>query len=238
MRESAEWYVKAEDGNVYGPACVASLAEWAKEGRIQPTSSLSRDRVKWLPAPAMPELEMKWLVEPEPGRVFGPFNRAFVIRLFKDGSASPDAKVYSLHELPVDEDPPPKVVERVVEKEVRVEVPVERVVEKIVEVPVEKVVERVVEKEVRVEVPVEKIVERVVEKVVEVPAPRPRTQSALAVVPEVLAPAARRPLAKMPGGIFAGLNRARLMALEAAAQQELAKRRRFGLVGSLFGRKH
>ena len=223
MSESAEWYVKAEDGNVYGPATVAALTEWAKEGRIQPSCTLSRDRIKWVPAQTMPELEMKWLVEPEPGHVFGPFNRVFVIRLFKDGSASPDAKVYALHELPVEEDPPPKVVEKIVEKEVRVEVPVEKIVEKIVEVPVERVVERIVEKKVRVEVPV--------------PVKRSVASSALAVLPRFFAPAVVRPAAKSPGPLFAHLDREKLIALEAAAQRELAKRKRFGLVGSLFGRK-
>ena len=39
----------------------------------------------------MPELEMKWLVEVEPGKVFGPFNRAVVIDLFRKGSAGKSA---------------------------------------------------------------------------------------------------------------------------------------------------
>ena len=142
-------------------------------------------------------LEMTWLVETEPGKVFGPFNRAVVIQLFKDGTLPASTKAYRLHEFAIDEDRPPetrvievpveRVVEKIVEKEVRVEVPVEKIVEKEVrvEVPVEKIVEKevrvevpvekIVEKEVRVEVPVEKIVEKEVrvevpvEKVVEVP---------------------------------------------------------------------
>ena len=32
---------------------------------------------------------MKWLVETEPGKVFGPFNRQVVISLFRDGSVPP-----------------------------------------------------------------------------------------------------------------------------------------------------
>ena len=190
-----EWYVRTADGRVYGPADVASLVAWAQDGRIEPTGFVSRDRINWTPAQLMPELEMKWLVETEPGKVFGPFNRALVVSLFSRKAVPNGAKAYRLHELPVECDPPPvevekvvekivekevrvevpveKVVEKVVEKEVRVEVPVEKIVEKIVEVPVEKIVEKVVEKEVRVEVPVEKIVEvpveKIVEKVVEVP---------------------------------------------------------------------
>ena len=130
MNEAKEWYVKAVDGNVYGPASLSSLVTWAKDGRIEPTSFISQDRKSWRPAQAMSELEMKWLVEVEPGKVFGPFNRAVVIGLFKDDSVAGTAKAYRLHEFAIDEDPPPveKIVEKEVIKEVRVEVPVEKIV--------------------------------------------------------------------------------------------------------------
>ena len=237
MNETREWFVRAESGEVYGPATMASLVAWAREGRIGPTGFASRDRISWTPLQLLPELEMKWLVETEPGKVFGPFNREVVIRLFRDGSVAEGAKAYRLHELPVDEDPPTHVVEKVVEK--RVEVPVEKIVEKRVEVPVEKIVERVVEVPVekvvekRVEVPVEKIVERVVEKIVEVE-PRARTEL---VVPEVVEPVDNAPPAKSPGTIFGGMNRSSLAALESAARRELAMGRHLGLAAGLFGRK-
>ena len=272
------WYVKSEEGKVYGPATVESLVTWAKDGRIQPTGFLSQNRIDWQPSYLMPELEMKWFVEPEPGKAFGPFNREFVDHLLADGSAGPDAKVYcqpeeadeaeepaekvvekvvekiveKVVEVPVEkvvekvvkvpvekviekfvEVPVEKIVEKIVEKEVRVEVPVEKIVEKIVEVPVEKIVEKVVEKEVRVEVPVEKIVE----KVVEVEVSRP------VVIPEVVEPVPVSPIDSAPppppspGAIFKGMNRSSLAALEAAARRELAKGRRFGKVGEIFGRK-
>ena len=231
-----EWFVRTEDGRVYGPADVASLVAWAQDGRIGPSGFVSRDRLNWTPAQLMPELEMKWLVETEPGKVFGPFNRALVVSLFARGSVPRGAKAYRLHELPVDTDPPPVVkevpVEKVVEKEVRVEVPVEKVVEKIVEkeVHVEVPVEKIVEKEVRVEVPVEKIVERVIEVV-----PPPREELAVA---DVAAPAAVASPPRPPGALFENLDRGRLAALEAAARRELAKGRRFGIAANFFGRKH
>ena len=169
------------DGNVYGPADVASLVSWAEDGRIDPSSSLSKDRIKWTPAQLMGELEMKWLVELEPGKPLGPYNRKFLVASLADGSLPADAKAYRLHEFPIEQDPPPTVVEKevirevpvekIVEVEKRVEVPVEKIVEKIVEVPVEKrvevPVEKIVEKEVIKEVPVEKIVEKIVEVPVE-----------------------------------------------------------------------
>lgn len=132
MNGEKEWYVRMSDGNVYGPADVASLVSWAEDGRIDPSSSLSKDRIEWIPAQLMDELEMKWLVEIEPGKPLGPYNRKFLISSNADGSLPAGTKAYRLHEFPIDEDPPPVVVEKVVEK--IVEVPVEKIVEKIVEV--------------------------------------------------------------------------------------------------------
>ena len=234
MNDRKEWYVRMSDGNVYGPADVAALVSWAEDGRVDPSSSLSKDRIKWTPAQLMPELEMKWLVEIEPGKPLGPYNRKFLIASCADGSLPATAKVYRLHEFPVDQDPPPVVVEKIVEK--RVEVPVEKIVEKRVEVPVEKIVEKIVEVPVekivevekRVEVPVEKIVEKIVE--VEKP---PRTT---VVVPEVVEPSGNEPPRRAGGaGLFGDVSRSGLAALEQAARRELAAagKNRFGF----FGRK-
>ena len=131
MADESKWYVRMEDGKVYGPAGIESLVDWAKDGRVTPTSFVSQDRKSWVPAQLMPELEMKWLVELEPGKVFGPFNREVVIRLFKTEGIGQSAKAYRLHEFAIDEDPPP--VEKEVIREVRVEVPGEKIVEKVVE---------------------------------------------------------------------------------------------------------
>ena len=181
MADLKEWFVKSENGSIYGPATMATLIEWAGDGRVEPKGFVSRDREVWMQACLLAELEMKWLVEVAPGEVYGPYNRNYVIRMVADKTLPQRAKFYRLHELPIDRDPQPetvevpveKVVEKIVEKQVKV--PVEKVVEKIVEkrveVPVEKIVEvsvdRIVER--RVEVPVEKIVEKIVERRVEVP---------------------------------------------------------------------
>ena len=177
MADLKEWFVKSENGSIYGPATMATLIEWAGDGRVEPKGFVSRDREVWMQACLLAELEMKWLVEVAPGEVYGPYNRNYVIRMVADKTLPQRAKFYRLHELPIDRDPQPetvevpveKVVEKIVEKQVKV--PVEKIVEKRVEVPVEKVVEKIVEK--RVEVPVEKVVEvsvdRIVERRVEVP---------------------------------------------------------------------
>ena len=220
------WYVKSADGSVYGPTDKASLVQWAREGRIDPSGSVSCDRVSWLQAPLMPELEMSWVVETEVGKFYGPFNRAVVVRLAAAGSIPPGANIYRRHDLPPGQDPAPErvevPVEKIVEKEVRVEVPVEKIVEK--------VVEKVVEKEVRVEVPVEKIVERVIEIA---PPPSGATEA------EPMGAARVAPPEPKFGGIFKGADRARMAALEAAARRELsaAKRGGFGGVNRFFSRR-
>ena len=252
------------DGNVYGPADVAALVSWAEDGRIDPSSSLSKDRIKWTPAQLMGELEMKWLVELEPGKPLGPYNRKFLVASLADGSLPADAKAYRLHEFPIEQDPPPTVVEKevirevpvekIVEVEKRVEVPVEKIVEKevIKEVPVE--VEKIVEK--RVEVPVEKIVEKevikevpvevekIVEKIVEVPVEKivekivevEKPPRTTVVVPEILEPAGNEPPRRSGGkGMFGDVSRSGLEALEQAARRELAAAGKSRF--SFFGRK-
>ena len=222
MVEDREWFVRTEDGRVYGPVGLQSLVQWAKDGRIEPTSFVSSDRMSWIPAPRKAELGMAWLVEIKQGEVYGPFARSVVSRLFSDGSVPETARAYRLHGGAVDHDPPP--VEKIVTKEVRVEVPVE----KIVKVPVEKIVEREVVREVRVEVPVE----RIVEKIVEVPAARVEPE---VVVPEVVEPTVSD--VRPAEGHFESTGRDRLAALEAAARRELASARGRRFAGNLFGRR-
>ena len=244
------WYVRSEEGAVYGPASSASLLDWVRDGRVTPSGYVSKDRINWVPPQTIPELEMKWLVETELGKYFGPFHRELVKQLVADGSVPFGARIYCAWDLPVDKDPEPVVVEKIVEKivekpvevikEVRVEVPVEKIVEKVVEKPVEKIVEKPVEviKEVRVEVPVEKIVEKVVEKVVVkevVKEVEPPPRSAI-VVPEVVEAIDAPPPKPKLGGIFKDTDPSKLAALEAAARKELSAARRFGM-GGFFGRK-
>ena len=256
---NGKWYVRSSDGKVYGPADRDSLVVWAREGRIEPGGFVSRDRKSWIPAQLMPELEMKWIVEAEPGKFFGPFNRKMVEHLSETGSMPTGAAIYRRHELPVGQDPAPITVEveKVVEKRVEVpvekivekvvvkEVPVEKVVEKRVEVPVEKVVEKVVVKEVpvekivekRVEVPVEKIVvkevpvEKIVERVIEVERP-----AQTMIVGQNVAPASGDLTSPLPlGGIFKDVDPSRLAALEMAARRELAAAKSGGIRGRMSG---
>ena len=44
-----EWFVRTEEGKVYGPATLESLVSWAREGRVEPTGFASKDRINWTP---------------------------------------------------------------------------------------------------------------------------------------------------------------------------------------------
>ena len=203
MSNTREWYVRTADGNVYGPADVASLVRWAEDGRVDSSGFVSRDRITWVPSQLMEELAMTWIVEIEPGKFLGPYNRKFLIASSEDGSLPATAKIYRRHDIPVADDPPPTIVE----KEVVKEVPVERIVEKIVEVPVEKIVEKIVEVE--------------------------KPPKATVVEAEVLEPVDEAPPPRVSGGVFGGADRSRLAALEDAARRELAAAggKRFGFFG-------
>ena len=120
--QEVSWYVRNKDGAVYGPAKFDDLIVWARDGRIDPASLLSQDRIEWTPAQLKKELEREWRVETEPGKFFGPFNRQVVIRIFNNHEAPEGAVVYRKHNYEVDKDPDPQIVE------------VEKIVEKIVEV--------------------------------------------------------------------------------------------------------
>jgi len=176
MEMAKEWFFRSEEGKVYGPAEIETLKTWVKDGRIEPTGFVSKDRVKWIQAPQLPELEMKWLVETQPGKIFGPFNRELVKHLVATGDIPQSASIYRRYEMPVDKDPEPVVIEKVVEK--------------IVKVPVQK---------------------------------------AIAIRKTSMAP--------VSSGFFKGIDFVKLVALERAAQRELAAARQRGIFSFLGGRK-
>ena len=74
MADSGTWYLKMDDGTVYGPADLKRLQAWAREGRIGSSSQISSDRKSWTPASLLPELGMEWIIEVGQGEYFGPFH--------------------------------------------------------------------------------------------------------------------------------------------------------------------
>ena len=89
------WYVKNSDGKVFGPVVDdAKLLDWVREGRVDPFAGISNDLQKWKLASLEPSLEMDWIVENEPGRFYGPTNRAVVDDLLKAGSLTANCRIY------------------------------------------------------------------------------------------------------------------------------------------------
>ena len=74
MADSGAWYLKMNDGTIYGPADLNRLQAWARGGRVAPSGQISSDLKSWVPASRMPELGMEWLVEVEQGQYYGPFH--------------------------------------------------------------------------------------------------------------------------------------------------------------------
>ena len=88
------WYVRNTAGKVFGPIDLETLKTWVKEGRVEPLAGISGDLQNWVLAPLMPELEMNWIVENNPGQFYGPTHRAVLDDLKKTGSLSHEARFY------------------------------------------------------------------------------------------------------------------------------------------------
>lgn len=95
MDASIRYYIRG-GGKTFGPVDRATLVDWARDSRIEPSFAVSRDGKDWMPAPRLAELEMDWLVETDPGTFYGPFNRKVVETLLADGTLPKTARLYRL----------------------------------------------------------------------------------------------------------------------------------------------
>ncbi|MBP7274574.1 MAG: hypothetical protein KBA51_00005, partial [Kiritimatiellae bacterium] len=86
MTDTTEWYVRKADGEVFGPAELPDLVEWARDGRIAPDDAVSSDRVMWRPAPEFDALEMRWMIETEPGNFYGPAHAMAFVGMMREGA--------------------------------------------------------------------------------------------------------------------------------------------------------
>jgi len=87
-------YVRNTQGKVFGPIALDALKAWVKDGRVEPLAGVSTDLKNWILAPLMPELEMNWVVENNPGQFYGPTHRAVVDDFVKSGALSASARFY------------------------------------------------------------------------------------------------------------------------------------------------
>jgi hypothetical protein len=80
------WFLRKEDGVVYGPNGLDTLREWAAAARIEPSDCLSVDQQAWVPAHEVAGLEMNWLIELEEGGSYGPVHVRALLELAGDGT--------------------------------------------------------------------------------------------------------------------------------------------------------
>lgn len=80
------WKVRAEDGTTFGPATLASLQAWARDGRLAPSHLVSSNDQDWMPVTRIRQLDMDWVVEVSPGTFYGPIHQQALEDLIRDGS--------------------------------------------------------------------------------------------------------------------------------------------------------
>ncbi len=88
------WKVKAEDGAVFGPASMATLLAWAREGRLAASHVISSDGKIWTPAASHPQLAMDWIAEISPGKFYGPIHRDTLNELVRSGTLASNLPQY------------------------------------------------------------------------------------------------------------------------------------------------
>ncbi|MDZ4200311.1 MAG: hypothetical protein U1E27_13625 [Kiritimatiellia bacterium] len=93
-----DWYLRKEDGTVYGPASPETLRNWAADGRVEPVDSVSSDRLNWIAAPDRAELGLDWMVLVPDADPYGPVHLRSLLDLAADGGLPPDTRVHHLRD--------------------------------------------------------------------------------------------------------------------------------------------
>ena len=88
-----EWYLKKEDGDIYGPVAIQNLTHWSTEGRLSPQDQVSTNKESWQPVSELPELGMDWLVHLPGGEEYGPMHMMALAHLVDDGAVEPTTTV-------------------------------------------------------------------------------------------------------------------------------------------------
>jgi chromosome segregation ATPase len=93
---AATWRLKAPDGSVFGPCSVATLHDWAAQGRIEPGSSVSPNGAVWRPAESLEPLHLEWMIEAADGSRTGPFHAEAVRAFAAEGAIGPETPLAHL----------------------------------------------------------------------------------------------------------------------------------------------
>ncbi|MDA0322369.1 MAG: hypothetical protein O2923_06585 [Verrucomicrobia bacterium] len=92
-RGSEVWFLKTDDGSVYGPVPFDELNTWAAQGRIAPGNQLSSDQSEWIAAESLAELDMVWVIEVAQDSQYGPLNMHALPELVNDGMIQPGMRL-------------------------------------------------------------------------------------------------------------------------------------------------
>jgi chromosome segregation ATPase len=87
------WYLKADDGQIYGPIEINQLRDWADNCRIAPGNQISQDKTNWKAVETVPALGMEWMLELASGRTFGPISKEAVREFLNNKAATPSTTV-------------------------------------------------------------------------------------------------------------------------------------------------
>ena len=98
MDDSPKWFLmKQADGAVFGPMPLSQLRQWALDACISPLDKVSSDEVTWVKAPMLPELEMDYLLEVEPGLFYGPTTIGAIREFLTNGEISLETPLINCH---------------------------------------------------------------------------------------------------------------------------------------------
>ena len=98
MDDSPKWFLtKQADGAVFGPMPLSQLRQWALDACISPLDKVSSDEITWVKAPMLPELEMDYLLEVEPGLFYGPTTIGAIREFLTNGEISLENPLINCH---------------------------------------------------------------------------------------------------------------------------------------------
>lgn len=83
--DTRRWFVKVSETAIYSSISTLTLIQWAEQGMLLPTSTLSIDLGTWIPAYQLSELGMtSYLIQPD-GTSYGPIHPTVAERTLNEG---------------------------------------------------------------------------------------------------------------------------------------------------------
>jgi hypothetical protein len=89
----AQWYLKLDENEVYGPAQLSDLRVWASQARIGPGHEVSEDQKSWQVVEDVEALRMVWMVTLIDGSRYGPLNILAIRHLINEGVVDGECEV-------------------------------------------------------------------------------------------------------------------------------------------------